>query len=74
MLYGTSGRKDAAVFQNSEMPEHQLLERIKDDILILGTYLQEKQCGEVPGITQLQTFPLFFFFFPLCIVIFPSVS
>jgi hypothetical protein len=28
------------VFQNSEMPERQLLERIKDDILILGTYLQ----------------------------------
>jgi hypothetical protein len=39
------------VFQNSEMPERQLLERIKDDILILGTYLQEKQRGEVPGIT-----------------------
>jgi hypothetical protein len=34
------------------MPERQLLERIKDDILILGTYLQEKQRGEeVPGIT-----------------------
>jgi hypothetical protein len=33
------------------MPERQLLERIKDDILILGMYLQEKQRGEVPGIT-----------------------
>jgi hypothetical protein len=33
------------------MPERQLLERIKDDILILGTYLQEKRRGEEPGIT-----------------------
>jgi hypothetical protein len=39
------------VFQNSEMPECQLLERIKDDILILGTYLQEKQRGGEPGMT-----------------------
>jgi hypothetical protein len=33
------------------MPERLLLERIKDDILILRTYLQEKQRGEEPDIT-----------------------
>jgi hypothetical protein len=39
------------VFQNSEIPERQLVEMIKDDILILKTYLQEKRRGEEPGIT-----------------------
>jgi hypothetical protein len=38
------------VFENSAMPEHQLLEMIKDDFPVLGTYLLEKQRGDEPGI------------------------
>jgi hypothetical protein len=52
-IYGVSHiwkERCRRVFQNSAMPEHQLLEMIKGDILVLGMYLLEKQRGSEPGI------------------------
>ena len=38
------------VFQNSSMSERQLLEMLKDDLFLLGTYPQEKAGDDELGI------------------------